>query len=48
MATEKPTQPSIECAKNGPYRVQHVETFTNSHSDAIPARSTIAVATALV
>lgn len=43
MATEKSAQPTIECAKNGPYLVQHLETFANSHGDAIPARRTMAL-----
>ncbi len=41
MPPEKPTHPSIECAKNGPYLVRNVEMFTNSQGDAIPTRRTI-------
>ncbi len=43
MPAEKAKQPSIECAKNGPYLVRGVETFTNSQGDAIPTRRTIAL-----
>ncbi len=43
MPPEKPTHPSIECAKNGPFLVRNVETFTNSHGDAIQTRRTIAL-----
>ncbi len=43
MPREKSVQPSIECAKNGPYMVRNVESFTNSRGDVIPARRTIAL-----
>ncbi len=35
MPPEKSTHPSIECAKNGPYRVRNVETFTSSTGPAL-------------
>ncbi len=35
MPPEKPTHPSIECAKNGPDRVRNVETFANSQGRVI-------------
>ncbi len=43
MPPEKPKHPSIECAKNGPYMVRNVETFTNSYGEAIQARRTMAL-----
>ncbi len=43
MPPEKPRNPSIECAKNGPYMVRNVESFANSQGDAIPARRTMAL-----
>ena len=43
MPPEKPKLPSIECAKNGPYLLRNVDTFTNSRGDAIPTRRSIAL-----
>ena len=43
MPPQKPTHPSIECAKNGPYMVRNVETFTNSQGRSIPTRRTVAL-----
>ena len=43
MPPEEPKHPAIECAKNGPYLIRNVETFTNSQSDAIQARRTMAL-----
>ncbi len=41
MPPEKPEHPSIECAKNGPYLVRNVESFTNSEGDSIQTRRTM-------
>ena len=33
----KSKRPTLECAQNGPYLVGNLETFENSHGDAIGA-----------
>ena len=44
MSSQDPSaHPSIECAKDGPYLVKNLKTFTNSYDDEIPPKRTMAL-----